>query len=85
MWLRFEKLLVLGRELGFLLDKTFRATRKEIRNIRQMARLHRYLVQRKAVPKQGEYDIALEFTSVCCPCMTNSLLHSSSPHVFIAI
>jgi len=43
------------------IKETFRTTRKELRNFRQIAHGNRYLVQRKAVPKHCEYDVALEF------------------------
>ena len=45
------------------IEETFRTTRKELSNIRQIAHWNRFLVQRKAVRKQCEYDIALEFNS----------------------
>ena len=43
--------------------ETSRTTRKELRNFRQIAHCNRYLLLRKTVPKQREFDIALEFNS----------------------
>ena len=40
-----------------------RTTKERAKNFRSIAHLNRYLVQRKAVPNQCVYDIALEFNS----------------------
>ena len=45
------------------IEETFRTTKKELRNLRHIAHRYHYLVQRKAAPKQCEYDIAFEFNS----------------------
>ena len=49
--------------LDSLKFKKLRTTKKELRNLRQTAYQNDLLVQHKAIPKQGEYEIALEFNS----------------------
>ena len=40
--------------------KLFRTKRNELRNFRQIAHWNRYLIQRRAEPKQCEHGIALD-------------------------
>jgi len=48
------------------IEETFRTTRKELRNFRQLVHWNCCLVQFKTVSKQWEYDIALELNSQWC-------------------
>ena len=45
------------------ITKLLELQRKELRNIGEIAYSNRLLIQRKAVPKQYDYHIALEFNS----------------------